>query len=273
MMKTILITNNKSIAVDAQAAGVSRIMVDLESHGKKERQASRATVISTHSILDVAAMRRVVTSAELMVRVNGWHPGSPQEIHQVIEGGADRVMLPMITALSQWEAFVATVAGRAKIIPLVETAYSMAHIEEIAAHPSVDEVYIGLNDLHLSLGLDFLFEPLALGLIDWMAERIRLHRKSFGFGGIGAIGGAGELSPHAILGEHARLGSSCVILSSRFAKDIDIAAPQGRPDRLRKALSDIQRDYEALCLRAPTQQAHEHSATQKIISQLTRQKW
>jgi hypothetical protein len=251
MIKTILITNDPAIATDAQAAGVSRIMVDLETMGKKERQATRNTFISTHVKEDVATIRAVVDKAQLMVRINAMHFGSHEEIDHAVGEGADIVMLPMITRMVQFDDFMAHLAGRAKPLPLLETSYSMAHISDIAFHPDITELYFGLNDLHLSLGLDFLFEPLALGLIDWMAGMVHSCNKSFGFGGIAAIGGAGELPPERILGEHARLGSSCVILSSRFARDVQLHEPQGRYERIKKAVDDLHSRWDELNRRSP----------------------
>ena len=265
-MRTILITNDPAIAADAQKAGVTRIMVDLESHGKKERQAVRNTFISTHRKEDMANIRDVLTTSEFMVRINAMHSDSEQDIDDAVREGADIIMLPMITRMVQFDDFIRYLNGRAQALPLVETAYSMAHIAKIAAHPAVKDVFIGLNDLHLSLGLDFLFEPLALGLVDWMAANIREQGKPFGFGGMAMLG-SGELPAELILAEHARLGSSCVILSSRFCKDIDITNAIGRRDRLSRALENIQVTYTKFSTRSVEQRETERVATNtKILS-------
>lgn len=266
-MKTILITNDPALALDAQAAGVSRVMVDLEAHGKKERQASRTTFISTHARADVAKIRKVLGTTRLIVRVNPWHAASPEEIDFAISEGADLVMLPMITSMRHFEAFMNHVADRAIPLPLVETGYSMAHIGGIAAHKGISEVYIGLNDLHLSLGLDFLFEPLGLGLLDWMAQQVKSAGKSFGFGGIATIH-SGELPAERILGEHVRLGSTAVILSSRFCKDIQAEQPEGRQARLETALAAMREAYKALQARTPLQQSEDSLRTRAIIQSL-----
>ena len=269
-MKTILITNDPLLAADAQRAGVSRIMVDLESHGKKERQASRTTFISIHQKEDIAKVRAVLKTAELIVRINPWYEGSHDEIDYAITSGADIIMLPMITDMAQVQEFVNYVGARAMALPLVETAYSMDHIDAIAAMKGIDELYIGLNDLHLSLGMDFLFEPLAHGQVDSMAEKIKAHGKPFGFGGIAAIGGAGELPPERILGEHVRLGSTRVILSSRFVKDVKLDEPQGREERLVAALADLERHRHQLSARSASQQdADAKETSRRIVALVT----
>lgn len=268
MIKTIIITNNPQIAKNAEASGVSRIMVDLESIGKKERQASRTTFISSHQVQDIEKIRAELKTSELIVRINPIFDGSRQEIEQAINAGANIIMLPMITNMEQLEQASSLIAGRAKLMPLVETAYSMAHIAEIAIHPAVSELYIGLNDLHLSLGLDFLFEPLALGLLDWMVDRIKLSGKSFGFGGIATMG-SGELPAEYILAEHIRLGSTCVILSSRFGKDIDIENQNGRIDRIKNALAIMENKEREFANRSDKQAEIDSKRTADIICNLT----
>ncbi len=270
MMHTILITADPDIAADAETAGVSRIMVDLEIIGKKERQASRTTFISSHSMQDISKVRSVLTKAELMVRINPWHAGSPDEIRQAIASGADMIMLPMINDLADIEAVLRVLPETVPLVPLVETAYSMQHLADISAMKRVKEVYIGLNDLHLSLGMEFLFEPLASGVLDEMASVLQQSGKSFGFGGI-AMMGSGELPAERILGEHERLGSTRVILSSRFCKDIQISEPNGRISRIKSALSAMQNEYERLQQRNTGQRSHDFDATAAIIMHIAKE--
>lgn len=272
MMKTILITNDPSLAAEAQEAGVSRIMVDLESIGKKERQKTRNTFISAHTKEDIAKIRAVLFKSDLIVRINPWYEGAPGEIEAAVKGKADYVMLPMITDVKQVDEFLSYLNNRAAPLPLIETKYSMEHIDEIAAKPEINELYIGLNDLHLSLGLNFLFEPLAMGLIDRMAETIKRHGKAFGFGGIAAIGG-GELPAELVLGEHVRMGSSCVILSSRFGRLTQLDVPKGRKQRLGEALQEMQEKYERLAKRPAQEQADDSAQTFALINRLAGKKY
>ncbi len=254
MMGTILIANDPAVAAEAEAAGITRIMVDLETMGKRERQLSRTTFITAHHKDDAARIRATLKKAALVVRINPWHADSRVEIDHAVAAGADIIMLPMISQLTQLDDSLGHLKGRARLLPLVETTYSMAHISDIIAYPGIEEVYIGFNDLHLSLGLDFLFEPLALGLIDWMAGQITAGGGKFGFGGIGAIGGDEKLPPEWILGEHARLGSSCVILSSSFCKAVAIEQAQGRAQRLARAVAEVQNTFHAMQRRTEAQQ-------------------
>lgn len=266
-MKTIVITNQPDIAADCQEAGVSRIMVDLESIGKQERQASRTTFISTHRKEDIAKVRAVLKDAQLIVRINPWYDGSQAEIDHAIAHGADIIMLPMITDMQQLQDCAQAVAGRAQLLPLVETAYSMQHITQIAAMPDIPEIYIGLNDLHLSLGMEFLFEPLAEGQLEEMAHIIKKTGKPFGFGGIAKMG-SGELPAEAILAEHERLGSEWVILSSRFCKDVSIEQVDGRPQRIKDALAQMHAAHQTHTQRSDAQRSEDAARTAGIIRRI-----
>lgn len=267
MMHTILITGNPDIAADAQAAGVSRIMVDLEIMGKKERQASRNTFISSHAKEDVSKVHAVLSRAELMVRINPWHNGSAAEMRHAADAGADLIMLPMITDISHVTEAVKSLPAGIRLILLIETAYSMEKLATIAAMDGIAELYIGLNDLHLSLGLEFLFEPLAMGLVDEMATKIQKCGKAFGFGGIAKMG-SGELPAECILAEHERLGSTRVILSSRFCKDVEIENAQGRKERINAALVAMQAEYARLQKRNDTERKNDFAGTSLIIMRI-----
>ena len=56
MLTLMYITNSPEIALIAQANGVKRIWVDLETLGKEERQKGRNTVKSNHTVEDVRAI-------------------------------------------------------------------------------------------------------------------------------------------------------------------------------------------------------------------------
>ena len=88
------ITNNIEVAEIAQRNGVDRIFVDLETLGKEERQKNMNTVKSNHSIEDIKRIAGVLETSELLVRINPWNKNSVNEINDVIEAGADIIMLP-----------------------------------------------------------------------------------------------------------------------------------------------------------------------------------
>lgn len=218
-MDTIYITNDRWRAQVAERAGVNRIMVDLEILGKMDRQGCRDTVISRHSITDVALVRSVLKDALLMVRVNPVHPKMDDEVDACIDAGADVLMLPMFARPTEVRRFIDIVGGRARTCLLLETGAALARIHDILDVGGIDEVHIGLNDLHLSLKLDFMFEIVSGGLMEYMARILKARGKKFGFGGIARIRRSTltPLSPELILSEHVRLGSSQVILSRDYS--------------------------------------------------------
>lgn len=215
MIELIQITNDPDFARRCDALEGLRLWVDLERHGKAERQAGRNTFISTHTLDDVGRIKAVLQRAPLMVRVNPLHRGSADEIDAVLERGADRLMLPMFTEAWELQAFCALVRGRAPVTALLETAGAFETLPEWVGTPGLDEVFVGLNDLHLSMGMHFMFEPLALGLVDTVARLARAQGLGFGFGGIARLL-EGLLPGRDVLAEHLRLGSQAVILSRTF---------------------------------------------------------
>lgn len=215
MIELIQITNDPAFARRCDALDGIRLFVDLERLGKAERQAGRNTFISTHEVADVGRVKSQLRRSRLMVRVNPVHPGTRDEVEAVLEQGADMLMLPMFNHAWQLQDFAHLVGGRVPVVALLETAEALATIGEWIATPGLAEVYVGLNDLHLSLGRRFMFEPLAEGLVDRVAALARRHQVGFGFGGIARLE-EGLLCGRDVLAEHVRLGSRSVILSRTF---------------------------------------------------------
>jgi hypothetical protein len=218
-MRFFFITSSPDLAAYAVARGVDRIFVDLEINGKVERQGHLSTVISRHNFEDVAAVRAAIPSAELMVRVNPVFEGSREEVERAIGLGADILMLPMFRSPDEVRTFSGLVRGRARTSLLVETVGAMQSLVDIVKIEGVDEVHIGLNDLHLELGNDFMFEPLANGLVDAMAQTIQAAGLPFGIGGVARLG-EGLLPAEIVLAEHVRLGSTAAILSRTFHRNL-----------------------------------------------------
>ena len=218
-MKLMLVTSDIDNIREAEAAGVDRIFFDLEYINKSERQRGRDTLILHNDIEMLPQIRQVVKNAELLVRVNALYPHSKLEIDKAIEYGADIIMLPMVMDAEDVKILVEYVGGRAKVMPMIETAQALARIEDIVAVDGIDEIYIGLNDLHISMGLTFMFELLSGGLVEYAANKIKAAGIRFGFGGMAKIG-EGILPAEAILAEHYRLGSNSVILSRTFRNEV-----------------------------------------------------
>ncbi len=227
MLRLLYITNNTKIAIIAEKAGVDWIFVDLEIKGKEERQKGRNTVISAHTVKDVQNLRKVITKSQLMVRVNPIGSWTKKEIDEVIEAGADIIMLPYFKTAREVDVFLKFVNKRVKTCLLVETMSAVENIDEILYLDGIDYIHIGLNDLHIERKTDFMFEFLADGYIDELAKKIKVKNIPFGFGGVAHM--ESDLLPLSkdVIAEHYRLDSSGVILSRSFmdafsVKDFDI---------------------------------------------------
>lgn len=224
-MDWIQITNNPEFAALAQDCGVGRIMVDLERLGKQARQGGLGTFISDHRPEDIARVRAAVPTADLIVRVNPLHAGSSDEIEQAIAAGADTLMLPMFEQRTAVQTFLRHIAGRARGMALLETRAALESLPAWAALPGLDEIYVGLNDLHRQLGARFMFEPLGNGMVERVARTAHAAGKRFGFGGIARLD-EGMLPGRVVLAEHLRLGSSSVILSRTFNREMFEGVPK-----------------------------------------------
>lgn len=216
-MELLYITNEIETARQAESSGIDIIFVDLEKKGKKERQGHLDTVISNHCMEDVKKIRKILQKSKLLVRVNPLDTESSEEINQTIKYGADIVMLPMFKTVETVKRFIEIIDGRAETCLLLETSQAFCRIEDILKISGIDRIHIGLNDLHLSLGLDFMFECLSSGVVEYLVQKIKKTNIKFGIGGIARIG-EGELPAEKILKEHVRLGSEMVILSRTFKR-------------------------------------------------------
>lgn len=225
-LKLMYLTNNVEIAKIAEDASVDRIFLDLELRGKVERQGHLDTVISHHSIEDIKKLKAVLQKAQLLVRVNSLYDGSRAEIDKAIDYGADILMLPYFKMAQEVQEFISLVGGRVKTCLLCETPEAVQNIDEILNISGIDEIHVGLNDLHLGYKMQFMFQLVADGTVEMLCKKFRNKGISYGFGGVGRVDVDNLLSAKCIIAEHYRLGSSMVILSRAFcdnSKETDLA--------------------------------------------------
>lgn len=260
------ITNNPSVAVIAQKSGVDRIFLDMEHIGKSQRQCGMDTVMCSHTIEDIKNIRKVVTTAELLVRCNPIHDGSEQEIEEVVGAGADVIMLPYFKTTEEAKSFIGYVCGRAKVCLLLETPEAAEQIDDILSLDGIDEIHIGINDLSIGYGKKFLFEVLADGTVDNLCSKIKEKGIPYGFGGIASLGRGLLPSEHVIM-EHYRLGSKMAILSRSFCnteKMTDIDAIKAVFTNGVRAI----REYEQYCETHPEKWESNKTKTADIIRQI-----
>ena len=268
-LKLLYITNSPDVAKIAEQAGVDRIFIDLETIGKDQRQFGRDTVKSEHSISDITKVKSALNTSDVLVRVNPMYGGSKEEIDAVIAAGADVVMLPMITSLSQAENFIKIVDGRCRMNMLIETAESVDFLPEILKIVPKAEYFIGLNDLHLAYGQVFMFEPLADGTVERIINILRFGGVSdYGFGGVARVGEEAILSAESIITEHHRLNSKMVILSRSFCNALEIEDLSTIKDMMQSGVENIRAFEKTLVDYTPAQYDENHLSVIKAVGEI-----
>lgn len=246
MLNLMYITKRPEIARIAEEVGVDWIFVDMEFIGKDVRQGGLDTVQNHHTVEDVKNVKAAVTKAKVLVRVNPIHeamvdyPSSEDEINATIEAGADIVMLPFFKTIAEVERFIRIVDGRAKTCLLVETPEAALLLDDILNVDGIDMIHLGLNDLHLALGMKFMFELLSDGTVDRLASKIKAKGIPFGFGGVATLTG-GAMPGSMVIKEHYRLGSSMVIVSRSFCNTDKITDLEEVRHIFQTGIADIRR--------------------------------
>jgi citrate lyase beta subunit len=210
-------TNAPDLAARADAAGIDRVGLDLETIGKHERQAGLGTWISSHSEQDLPALAAVLSRARLFARTEPSNPELGDQVERLIEAGVQVLMLPMFSSAEEVARFADHVAGRATVVLLLETAEAMRRIDEIVAVAGVDEIHLGLNDLALSIGATNRFEVLTDEGVAHVARTIVQAGLRFGAGGLGRVDDRSLPIPtDLIYAQYARLGATAALVSRAF---------------------------------------------------------
>lgn len=242
-LKLMYITNDLPVALIAQKYGVDRVWIDLETLGKEERQKNRDSVKSHHTVEDIRVIAPKLTTSEMMVRINRWNEKSAEEINKVVDAGAEIIMLPYWKTVSEVEKFLEAVNGRCKTSLLLETKEADKCLDDVLGLTGIHEIHIGLNDLHLSYNLTFMFELLTNGTVERLCRKIAAADIPYGFGGIAKIG-AGAVSAERIILEHYRLGSTRAILSRSFCDYRKLQSAEEAEDLFRENIRALRRFEE-----------------------------
>lgn len=265
--KFLFITNKPDIAAFVLSQGADRIFVDLEILGKVERQGHLNTVISRHSPEDISLLRPLLPRGSLLVRLNPVNKNTEIEVDDAIQRGAGVLMLPMFRGADEVRRFCKAVNSRAKVCLLVETVAAMENLAECVEVPGVDEVHIGLNDLHLEMGCRFMFEPLVSGHVERMTETLKKAGIPFGIGGLARLG-EGMLPAEMLLSEHARLGSTCAILSRTFHRQAGSVEEIQAQMNFEEEVQKLRMAYAASCVSTIEELNLKHELVKKVVADI-----
>jgi hypothetical protein len=235
------LTDDPALAARCDAAGVDRIGIDIERLHKAARQTHLpGSRISSHTLEALPALASAVRQAALFARLNPMHEHTAQEVGQAIAHGARVLMLPYFKEAREAERFVRLIDGRAHPVLLLETAAALVRLHEVLAVDGIGELMIGLNDLHLSMGLASPFELMASDVLEDVSARVRARGWRFGLGGLGRPG-SDQLPVPAdlVIAQHARLGSNAAWLARSFFSGLAPDAPLATEvTQLRTQLAD-----------------------------------
>jgi hypothetical protein len=233
------ITADPDIVSHADAAGVDRIGIDIERIGKFDRQRHvPGARISPHQLDDLADVAARVKRAEIFARLNPIHVGSRLEVEQALSLGARVLMLPYFTHPREVAGFVEMIGGRAAPVLLLETAEAAERLPEILRVPGVAEVSVGLNDLHLSLGLSNIFDVVVSDVMETIAAQVRDAGMRFGFGGVARFRDRTlPVESDLVYAQYARLNATSAWLSRSFFVGLELREMAAEVEIVRRRLS------------------------------------
>lgn len=266
-LELMYITNDTEIAKIADDTGVDRVWIDLEKNGKEERQKGMNTVKSSHCLEDIKKVKAVLQQAKLQVRINPIYSDSKYEIDTAIMYGADYIMLPYYKTLEEVKTFYSLIQGRTKTILLLETKEAVEILDQVLELPELDEIHIGLNDLHLSYGMEFMFELLANGMVDTLCKKMRARGIKYGFGGIAKLG-EGLLPAEYVVAEHYRLQSNAAILSRSFYDTVDDSDYEAIRCFFGESMDELREYEKELETKSEVFFEENHKHVQKIVHEI-----
>ena len=265
-----LMTADPRVAAAADAAGVNRVGIDLEVHGKVQRQVSRPSWITTHTL---EALRPVVAAMKQAVPFARIHPfalGGRDELEQVLALGARVVMLPMFISAAQAHEFVRAVDGRAKPVLLLETMPAVEQLDEILRSDRYFEVHVGLNDLGIQRGHASPFSMMLDPLLPRIARQVRQSNRPLAVGRLARVDDTALPVPASLVcALTVGLGASGGFVSHYFLRGIDAADPQAMslhvaqlrtqlanwaqapPEKMQAAMQALRQAVERIAATAP----------------------
>lgn len=216
MFELLLFAADTNVVKQATDAGVHGFIVDWENKGKQARQSKFNTQINKHTVEDLRRVRES-TDHTVICRINRYGPWTKDEIEAAINGGANELFLPMVRNPQEVMKTLDMIRNRCGLGILVETADAVQCSNELAQFP-LSRVYVGLNDLAISRGLDNIF----ISISDDTVERVRQHfQMPFGFGGLTLPDLGAPIPCRLLIHELVRTNCCFSFLRRSFYKDIE----------------------------------------------------
>jgi len=157
----LYIPGSKERALEkAQGLAADAIIFDLEDAVAPEEKARARAVLAQALHADYGPRARIV-------RINGFDTawGREDALAFADHPGVDAVLIPKVSTPADLDAVAAVVPGK-PLWAMMETALGMLNAGAIAAHPALQGMVMGTNDLAKELGARFRADrlPMAAGL-------------------------------------------------------------------------------------------------------------
>lgn len=197
------------------AGGASGVVVDLETGGKTLRQKDFDTEINYHSREDIAHVKR--EGIKVLCRSNPIGKDSVKELNQIIEEGADEIILPMVTSVEEVVWAKKVVGNQSKVGIMIETPKAVQLSNELD-DLELSRIFIGLNDLRIANKEPSIFHPLCKGLVQDIRNKI--NKTALGFGGLTLPNHGFPLPVEYCYQELTRLPCEFTFLRRSFFNDV-----------------------------------------------------
>lgn len=238
----VLFSTDCRLITAAVAGGVTSILIDWESAGKRIRQLGADTQVGTDTLEDLPRVRASV-AARIVCRTDRYGSATHQQIEYAIEHGADEVLLPMVRGVAEVEAALDQVRRRIGVGILIETQAAVGAVADLARLP-LSRIYVGLNDLAIERRSSNIFDALADGTV----ERIRRHCDGvpFGLGGLTLPDCGWPIPCRLLMAEMIRLGCDYSFLRRSFHRDMADVGAAAAVERILDGLRSVAQSDPAI---------------------------
>jgi len=232
-------TNVPAVASLADATGINRIGLDIETLHKSKRQAGKKSWISPHKEKEITTIKNTLKNAELFVRCNPFGGHTQDEIKRLIDYEVQIIMVPNFTTASEIEKIVEFIGGHAKCIPLIERLAAVKIINDLMKNTPISEYHIGLNDLSYDLNYSNRFKLLNHPMLESLCRKITNNGLKLGIGGVAKpMDSTTPIPSDLIYARIAALGATGTLIARSF--EIDKLDSNQLEKEIRHARSRIQ---------------------------------
>jgi hypothetical protein len=243
--RLIFCTSSPEVALFVLNAGADRVFIDLEITGKAARQKNKSAVTG-HSIDQIGPMAAVCAD-KLYIRVDGFGFEALEQAKKLHSHSGAGIIIPMFKRSDDLIIFK-KISNNLKIVGLAETAAALENLESILDTGILKEVHVGLRDLAIDMGYNFLFELLLHPLVVRASLVCAQRGVPFYIGGIAPLG-CGLIPPEVLLPVYFMLNSCGSFMSRDFgaaASDMAQLNDLGKKDNLKSAIEQIKNNYKKI---------------------------